>query len=187
VRPRRLGIEAHLAQPGEQVVEPVGQVVVRREGRERVGGILGDDHVAEHEPPVGGEDLGDAAEEVALALAVEVVDRQARDDEVERPLRERVDELAAAELGALDLDRGEHPRAPVDAHEVRARMPREHAARRLAGAEAELQDARRLDGLGRARGRVLELLVAGDLVVHQLEELLRRELGLVHGTDHTPR
>ena len=116
-----------------------------------------------------------------------MVDRQARDDEVERPLGERVDELAEAELGALDPRRGEHPRAPVDPDEVRARMAGEHAPGRLAGAEAELEDARRLDGLGRTRRLVLELLVAGDLVVHQLEEVLRRELELVHGTDHTRR
>jgi hypothetical protein len=60
-------------------------------------------------------------------------------------------------------------------------MQVEHAQRRLAGADAELEDRAGLEpggGCGRAR---LELAVAGNLADDGLEVLVRREVVLVDG------
>ena len=114
------------------------------------------------------------------------MDGEARDDEVERAVGQRVGELGAAEVGALDVDGGEHARAAVETEEVRARMAPEHAPRRLARAEAELEDLTRLDPFRGRGGLLLQLVVERDLLVHELEEVLGRELETAHEADLIP-
>src|SRR5205814_2697098 len=74
----------------------------------------------------------------------------------------------------------EHRLARVDAGEVRAGMELEHATRRLAGADAELEDPLGAEPGGRARRLPLELDVVVDLLQHRLEVALGPELELGH-------
>jgi len=123
----------------------------------------------------------DAREKVALARVGEVVDRERGDDEVERPVGERILEAAFAKIG-----RGkrfartfEHRRALVDPDELRLWMDVEHAPGGLSGADPEIEDPRRTLTLRRGRSLFLELLVAVDLGRYR-HVLLRRELVLGH-------
>jgi hypothetical protein len=58
--------------------------------------VLGNDDVAEHEV-VG--DLRDSREQIALSVSIEVVDRENRDDKIERAGWQRVLEAREAEVG----------------------------------------------------------------------------------------
>jgi SAM-dependent methyltransferase len=82
--------EARGIQPGELILRPVGQVEPRRQRRNGVARSIGDDDVPEDEAAAGPQRSGDAAEQVDLAGAVEVVDRERRHDEVERPAWKRL-------------------------------------------------------------------------------------------------
>src|SRR5436190_1321938 len=102
VGPDRFGREAGGAQPRELVVQTVGPVVDAVDRRDDVLFLLGNDDVREHERAARLEDAGDAAEEVLLARAVEVMDGERGDHEVERAVRQRILEAREAQVDLRD-------------------------------------------------------------------------------------
>jgi hypothetical protein len=79
-----------IAQPAQLAVHGTRQVIAGFDLDARGGGIARYDDVGEDRAPAGSEPLGNPPEEIPLALRVEVVDGERRDDEVERPGRERM-------------------------------------------------------------------------------------------------
>ena len=79
-------------------------------------------------------------EEIRLAHAVQVVKREHRDDQIERPIRQRVlkplDEQVHATSRQHAPSTSQHLATCVDADQVRSRIRFEHASRTLAGARA---------------------------------------------------
>ena len=86
----------------------------------------GDVDVAEHEAPVRRESGSRTLEQVSLPGAVEMMNGEHRDDQVERTLGERILELRDDELNPVGREdrvrMGEHPAACVEPDEERARM-----------------------------------------------------------------
>jgi Trk K+ transport system NAD-binding subunit len=173
----------HQARPQSRRLHPtllIGHaarsVVVTVNGGHCVGGVVGDDHVAEHEPPARRERRRHAREQVSLFRAVEVVHGEHRDHEVERAVGEWILESRDDELDPVGRKRRagviEHPTARVDAGERCVRMPREYPPGGLAGTRPELEDAARARSRG-ARRLLLELLVVGHLLAHEREVTLR--------------
>ena len=143
VRPRDRGLEARRGEPGHEVgdrVRVVDRGVERRGRRDR---RRRDHDVGHDEAPAGRQHRRDAPEELRLARAVEVVDGEGRDHELEGPGGQRVLEPRAAQLGRgpehARRDR-EHLRARVDGDDPGAGMLREAPARGLAGARPEVED-----------------------------------------------
>lgn len=95
--------EAGVREPASVVGESVGGVDEAVDRGDAVGGIIGDEKIAEHESAPGGEDAVDAAEEVGLAGCVEVVDGQHRDDEVERTGRQPIFEALPEQPGTVGV------------------------------------------------------------------------------------
>lgn len=114
--------EAGVREPASVVGESVGGVDEAVDRGDAVGGIIGDEKIAEHESAPGGEDAVDAAEEVGLAGCVEVVDGQHRDDEVERTGRQPIFEALPEQPGTVGVKgpRGgrEHRLAGVQADKL---------------------------------------------------------------------
>src|SRR6185312_4431372 len=81
----------------------------------------------------------------------------------------------------------EHRRALVEADEPRAGVRGKHAAGRLARPGAELEHASRVDAARRLGGPLLELVVARELRVHELEVVARREVELAHRPESDSR
>src|SRR5438270_8193101 len=111
VRPDVLGrcLESSLPEPRELLGDGAGQILDPVDLDHGVLGTLRDDDVAEHK---GVRHPCDPPEQVALTLTVEMVDGEARDDEVERPVGERILEPLDAQVGARQ------PRARVRHHRL---------------------------------------------------------------------
>ena len=112
-----------------------------------------------------------------------MMDGKRADDEVERAARQRVFEARQPHVRVRK--RGtrsfEHLGAGVDRDELRLRMAGEHAARRLACADPELEDLARRRA-GRGGGLLLQFVVCRDLVEHVREIGLGIPVPLRHGT-----
>jgi hypothetical protein len=143
-----------------------------------VGGVLGDDHVAQHEGAAVLQHCAHPAEEAELGLALEVVDDEGGHDEVERPGGQLVLQAADAQGGAVRVEPlaggGEHRLAGVDAGERRAGVRGEHALGCLAGAHTQLEDAARAGATGHDEP-VLQQVVLADLVADHLRVALGLE------------
>lgn len=107
---------------------------------DHVGRISRYDDIAEHEAAARSEDGRYPPEEIRLAHAVQVVKREHRDDQIERPIRQRVlkplDEQVHATSRQHAPSTSQHLATCVDADQVRSRIRFEHASRTLAGARA---------------------------------------------------
>ena len=97
--PAQARAQAGVAQPAEQVGHGLGQVEALVERGDDVGRILGEDDVGEHEAPAGRERGGDARDEVGLVGALEVVNRERREDQVEGTLGQRCAQVLQAQVG----------------------------------------------------------------------------------------
>lgn len=64
LEPGDVGADASAGHPGKLVGDAARLIVVAVDGRDDLGGIVGHDDIAEHEPPAGAEDARDAAEEI---------------------------------------------------------------------------------------------------------------------------
>jgi len=124
------------------------------------------DHVADHQRA---RLLADAAKQIALALVVEVVDREHRDHQVPRAVGQRILHPRQADLGDLELAGAEdHLGTGVERGHPGLGVTLQQPAGGLAGADAELEHP-----AGSKRDRVdrglLQLLVTRHLRVDQLE------------------
>src|SRR3954452_23855994 len=183
-RPHDLRVEAGVAEPRDLVIRAVGQVVAVLDRRHDVLRIRGHHDVREDEQAGRVESGEDATEEVALARRVEMVDGECREDEVEGALRKRILEARDAQL--LDSARLEHVaralehrRALVDPDQPRGRVHREDAPGGLPRTGPQLERAPNLGFTCRLGGPLLELLVARELGMHELEVLLGVEVELL--------
>ncbi len=188
VRPQWFGFESDFRKPLELIVKAVGEVDDPVDFDLRVLWIVWDDDVAEHERAAWLQHVVHAPEEIALAGPVEMVDGERRDDEVERSRRQRVLEPAQVELGRRQsfARAGEHRLVGVDRSPARIRMLREHASRRLAGADAELERRAHVETVRRRRDALLQLDVPGNVREHQLEVRIRIPVDVRHCADLSP-
>ena len=99
-RTTRRRVETGVGEPAQLVGHRRGPVVVAGQRRHGVGRVERDHDVAEDEAPARAQHLGDPAEERGLVGALEVVDGQGGDDEVEGAGGQRV-----GQLGHTQLDR----------------------------------------------------------------------------------
>lgn len=168
MRPNETRLVPGGVEPLELIVDPVRQVEARRQRRDRILGPLWHDDVAKDETAAGREDLRYATEEVCLTGAVEVVDGECRDDEVEWAGREIILEPrdqkgvdpVGGKLVACSL---QHLGAGVDARQSRRGVEFEHSPRGFARPGAEIEDTAHGDADRRAGQTFLQLVVAGDL------------------------
>ena len=171
--PDRPGFEAGVGEPTELVGHGGGPFVVGGHRGHGIGRVDRDDHVAQDEAPPGPEHARDAGEQVRLLRPLQVVDGQGRDDEVERAARQRVAQLGHPQLRGGPRQalpgRAEHGVAPVDPDGGRAGMARQHGGQRLARPGPEVEDRRRRQpGRGRCH-LLLESLIGGNLLAHQVQ------------------
>src|SRR5215211_1424812 len=128
---------------------------------QRVVVVVWNDDIGEDKAPAGPEYLCDPMEEVPLAVAVEVVDGEAGDDEVERALRQRVLEPCDAQV-SLHVGGCQHRLALIDSDETGSRVAFEHRPRSDPCADAELEQVSDLHAFGRGGGLFLQLVEHGD-------------------------
>ncbi len=121
---------------------------------------LGCNDVAEDE---GVRHLCDPCEQIAPTLAVEVMDGENGNHEVERALRQRILEPRDADVGPRQpfAGAGGHRLAAVDPRPAGTRVAREHPERGFARSDAELEH---VSALGDGCDRLLQLVIARDLV-----------------------
>ncbi len=104
---------------------------------------------------------------------------ETRNDEVERPLGERILEARDAQI-ALEVGGGEHRLALVDPDEPRSSVAGEDAPRRLAGADAEVEDVSNVAAFRGPRRLLLQLVEDRDVGLHVLEVRAGIEVELGH-------
>ena len=144
-QPAELGLDVEQAVRGVLVLD---RLVDRREERQVQALGRRGDVLEVGEDPAGLEQLEDLAIERALALVLEVVDRERGDDGVEAPeLRQRLGEVVLDELDALIAGealarRLEHQLGEVEAH-----------AEHLAGGRSASRASRRPSPVPRSRTR----------------------------------
>jgi hypothetical protein len=129
------------------LVERARVVDLRIDRRHDVRGVEWRHDVGEDEAPTGVERFGDPPEETGLAVSVELMHRERRDDEVERRFRQRI--LQKADEHADSVGRKcvtgdtDHSRTRVDSDEPRLGVASNNAPGRLARAAVILEGPRR--------------------------------------------
>jgi hypothetical protein len=151
--------------PVELIGNTVGQVDHSVNRHDTVLFALGNHEIPEHEPAIRAEHGGNAAKEVSLPLAVEVVDGKDAHHEVERSLRKRILETAELEsrVGKPVARPAQHSLARVDRSKTGTGVQRKDSARSLAGTDSELEQVTNLSALCCSRSTILQLAIAGHL------------------------
>jgi uncharacterized membrane protein len=198
VRPGQGGHEAGGLEPRELLGGRARAVVDVIDGRDHVGVVERHDDVADDDAAPGREHVRDARDtqsasltgtgQVGLAGAVEVVDAERGDDEVEGAAGQRVLQARDTQVGAGQgvAGDGEHRRAGVDPDEVPARVRGQDTPGGLAGPRPELEDApRRRPAARRLRDLVLQALEGRHLGRHELPVGGGVEVELAHARQAT--
>ena len=182
--PRDLRTDARSIEPGQLLVERARVIDLRIDRRHDVRGVDWRYDVGEDEAPIGFERVGDPPEKIGLAISVEMMHRQRRNHEVERPFRQRVlqipDEHADSVGGKGVTGDGDHSRTPVDSDELRLGVAGKNSPGRLARPDAKFEN--RFGA--RARGGhclIFHLVVARHGLAHHRQVALRREAIVPHG------
>ena len=141
-----------------------------------------------HEATARREDGRHATEEVGFAGAVEVVDGERGDHEVERAVGEGILEAGDPEIGIGQRAARvvEHVGTLVDADEPDVSVLLEKALRRDARASPEVEHRSRCQVARRARDLVLEAVVGRELAPYELEVRVGVEVELVAHTLTVP-
>ena len=181
--PGDLRTDARSVKPGQLLVERARVIDLRIDSRHDVRGVEWRYDIGEDEAPTGFERVNDPPEEIGLAVSVEMVHRQRRDDEVEWPFRQRIlqipDEHGDSVRGKGVTGDGDHSWTPVDSDELRLGVAGKNPPGRLARPDAKFEN--RLGA--RARGGhclILHLVVAGHGLAHHRQVTLRREVIVPH-------
>ena len=160
--------------------------MVAGQRRDRVGGVDRDDDVGEDEAPARAQRAGHPGEEGGLVRSFQVVHGQRGDHEVEGARGQGVGQLGHDQLdgqpGQPDPGHLEHRRAPVDADGPRPGVPGQHGGQGLARARPEVEHPRHRRSPAGGGDRLLQTVVGGHLLAHQMEVGGRVEMELAHMT-----
>jgi len=188
--PGDVGPKACLAQPTQLLGSRARFVVFPIDGCQSVGGIFGDDDVADDEASAGHDDARDTTEQISLGRPVEVVDGQRGDHQVKWSLRKWIFESSGVEIRVGKRSTGvlEHGRAFVDAHQSRAWVLSQYSLRGDSRSDTQVQNRPCTQASRRLGDDLLEAVVGGHLAPHELEIRLRMEVKLVaHALPTVPR